>query len=177
VPVAYLNSIYEQLGVIWFDAHADLNLPHTSPSGNFHGMPLGVLLEGDESWPYSGTVEYSQIHYLGLRDIDPYEQEVIEKHDITCQRKLDTGLLLEELKVHNNLYIHFDVDVLDPTEFPHSFYQVSDGWTVESCMEALNQLQANFNIVGGSITEVTASSLTQLEPIRPILDWFRDQFI
>ena len=51
VPVSYLNSVYPNLGVIWFDAHADINRPCDSASCNFHGMPLRTLLgEGEVNY-------------------------------------------------------------------------------------------------------------------------------
>ncbi len=177
VPVAYLNALYDRLGVIWFDAHADLNLPHTSPSGNYHGMPLGILLSDTQTLPNSGVLDYHQVHYLGLRDLDPFEQETITRHKVKHQHYLDIELLLQQLKDYKHLYVHFDVDVLDPLEFSHSFYQVSNGLTIASCMDALLKLPAHFDIVGGSITVITATSLSQLKPISPILDWFGDQFV
>lgn len=178
VPVAYLNALYDGLGVVWFDAHADLNLPHTSPSGNYHGMPLGILLsDQQESVPNSGVLNYDQVSYLGLRDVDPFEQETISKHKINHQHYLDVELMLQQLKDRKHLYVHFDVDVLDPLEYSHSIYQVPNGLSISSCMEALSHLKSHFDIIGGSITEVTATALSQLEPISPILDWFGDQFI
>src|SRR5690606_19982841 len=48
IPVAYLNSRYDDFALIWLDGHADLNTPESSPSGTFHGMPLRVLMgDGD----------------------------------------------------------------------------------------------------------------------------------
>ncbi|MEM8928881.1 MAG: arginase family protein, partial [Bacteroidota bacterium] len=77
VPVSYLNKKYPNLGVVWFDAHADINRPCDSPSCNFHGMPLSILL-GQGGTPLGdllfSTIHASQIHYIGLRDIDKMEQ-------------------------------------------------------------------------------------------------------
>ena len=69
VPVSYLNQKYSNLGVIWFDAHADINQPCDSPSCNFHGMPLRTLLgEGATAMdPFLfSTIRASQIHYMGV---------------------------------------------------------------------------------------------------------------
>ena len=88
-----LNSLkylgYDDLGVIWIDAHADLNTPLTSPTGNIHGQAVAYLLDelykddymatppefkwmNDES---SGTkrLKAKNLVYIGLRDLDPYE--------------------------------------------------------------------------------------------------------
>jgi arginase len=78
-----LSSIKNQLGLIWIDAHCDINTPLTSPSGNFHGQPLSFLvkemIEGNEvpklkefDWIKS-YISARNIVYLGLRDVDPDE--------------------------------------------------------------------------------------------------------
>jgi len=178
IPVSYLNLTYPDLGVIWFDAHADLNIPSSSPSGNFHGMPLGVLCQqpSPDNSPYFTVLKPQQIHYLGLRDVDPYEKQYIQDHQIVVHRTVDLQLLLTQLKSYKNLYVHFDVDALDPQEFAHSFYRVKEGLSIAACCQILAQLSQNFNIVGGSITEITANNVKDLAQIVPILDWYKEQF-
>lgn len=179
MPVSYLNLIYPGLGVIWFDAHADLNTPSSSPSGNFHGMPLGVLCQqpAPDNARHFSVLNPRQIHYLGLRDIDPFEKQYIEEHDISVQTTIHLDLLLAQLKPYQNLYVHFDVDALDPHEFAHSFYQVQEGLSVATCSRTLELLSQHFNIVGGSITEVTADSVKDLEAIEPLLDWYKAKLV
>ena len=177
VPISYLNRLYPHMGIIWFDAHADLNLPHTSPSGNFHGMPLGILaLDEHKTWAYGGSIKPQQIYYLGLRDTDPYEQDTIDKKAIFYRNALDLEELLSHLCGHKHLYVHFDVDCLDPKQFPNSYYQIPGGLDIRQCYSVLDNLSKNFSIVGGSITEVTATKESQLDPIRAILNWYRNQF-
>ena len=69
--------------VFWFDAHADLNTPGTSPSGHFHGMVLRALI-GHEAFNFSPNHPLSpkQVVLLGLRDLDPAEQDYIEAERI-----------------------------------------------------------------------------------------------
>ncbi|HEU0105435.1 MAG TPA: arginase, partial [Vicinamibacteria bacterium] len=78
----------ERIGLIWFDAHGDMNTPETSPSGNIHGMPLAVALgigekslvslAGDEG----PMVEGARAAVVGLRDVDPAEKENIRESGI-----------------------------------------------------------------------------------------------
>ncbi|MDT5295344.1 MAG: arginase, partial [Acidobacteriota bacterium] len=74
----------ETVGLIWFDAHADMNTPETSPSGNIHGMPLAVLLGyGDPELTgiegFSPKLDPRFCAHIGARDVDPGERELIRK--------------------------------------------------------------------------------------------------
>jgi arginase len=74
--------------LIWFDAHGDMNLPETSPSGNIHGMPLAHLLgHGDRDLSNIGgaspSVKPKNVVLIGIRDIDDRERRVIRESGIT----------------------------------------------------------------------------------------------
>ncbi|MGD1945359.1 MAG: arginase family protein [Croceivirga sp.] len=175
VPISYLNKKYSSLGVIWFDAHADINTPIDSPSGNFHGMPLRTLLgEGEigmESLLYS-HIKNDQIHYLGLRDIDKKEQQRIEEGDIYATTDIQTKHLVNILlhKGITHLYLHFDFDCLNPSEFNKTYYQVPAGLTIAQSVKCIKGLKDNFSIVGSSVLESTAATQKDLLPILPIID-------
>ena len=91
-----LAARHGRLGVVWFDAHGDLNTPESSPSGNAWGMPLRMLIDG-------GDVDARDVTLLGARNLDPPELEFIEAAGI--RRKL--GDLPERI------YVAVDCDVLD----------------------------------------------------------------
>ena len=79
----------KKIGLIWMDAHADINTPETSPSGNVHGMPLAALLGlGPQMladiYGYSPKVDPTNTVLLGVRDIDPAERENIKSAGITA---------------------------------------------------------------------------------------------
>src|ERR1700757_1236440 len=84
---AHFNKKSKRIGVIWFDAHGDMNTPDTSPSGNIHGMPLAVALgigekslvrlSGDEP-----MVDGARAAVVGLRDVDAAERENIRDSGI-----------------------------------------------------------------------------------------------
>ena len=137
IPVSYLNHRLQlsnagKLGVLWFDAHTDLNLPQESPSKNFHGMPVRTLL-GEGAAEMIGlmfsTLEPEQVVYVGARDLDPPEKEYIAAKEIKLLQKLNVGELKSILqdKAITHVYVHLDLDCLDPEEYPHTFYQVARG--------------------------------------------------
>lgn len=174
VPVSYLNLMYPNLGVIWFDAHADINKACDSASCNFHGMPLRTLLgEGNHHMEHllSSTIVDSQIHYVGLRDIDAAEQKRIIKGDIYAPKKVNDQELVAVLKSKNitDIYIHFDCDCLDPMAYDKTFYHVPNGLKVNESVATIKTLQKNFNVVGSSVLESVTNVPSEIEPIAPIL--------
>lgn len=85
--ISGISKHYENLGVIWYDAHGDLNVPEESPSGNIHGMPLRVLAgEGDSRLVnisnYAPKVRSENIVLIGMRDLDKGERQYIKENNI-----------------------------------------------------------------------------------------------
>lgn len=122
-----------EIGLIWFDAHADMNTPATSPSGNIHGMPLGHLLGmGDsvlaEIGGFSPKVRPENVALVGIRDLDTLErQQVLDSGVRTfTMRDIDERgmgeVAAEVLEVVTGgtagFHISFDVDGLDPALAP-----------------------------------------------------------
>ena len=175
MPVSYLNRQYENLGIIWFDAHADANTPTSSVSKNFHGMPLRQLCgEGDAelSKLCFSKVNPNQIVYLGLRDVDDPEAAWIKKENIFKSPEAEISSILKVLKTRKvqHLYIHFDVDALSPIDYGHALLPIPNGLKINHSKKIIELLNKEFNVVGTSLTEVTAKNQKQLEPIKPILD-------
>ena len=124
----------ERIGLIWFDAHGDMNTPETSPSGNIHGMPLAVALgigekslvslAGDEG----PMVEGARAAVVGLRDVDPAEKENIRESGIGAftMRDIDErgmrAVMEEAIKRATSgtagMHISFDLDGIDPDHAP-----------------------------------------------------------
>jgi arginase len=92
----------ERLGVVWLDAHGDLNTPQTSPSGNQWGMPLRMLLDG-------GAVDALDVALVGARNLDPPEVEFIAAAGIDD----DVDRVLSQVPA---VYVALDCDVFDPHE-------------------------------------------------------------
>jgi hypothetical protein len=88
-----------RIGVVWLDAHGDLNTPATSPSGNAWGMALRMLID-------AGDVQPADVILLGARNLDPPEEEFVRQHGIRRE--------LGELPDH--VYVALDGDVVEPGE-------------------------------------------------------------
>ncbi len=119
-------------GVVWIDAHADLNTPDTSPSGNVHGMPLAHMLGlGDPRltgiWGGGAALHPEDIVLVGLRSIDPAERQLIGELGVATFTMKDIDArgmarvaaeAVERLAHVARLHVSFDADALDPDLAP-----------------------------------------------------------
>lgn len=139
---AYYREKNADIGLIWFDAHGDMNLPGTSPSGNIHGMPLAHLLgHGDKELSsildQHPAVKAENVVLIGIRDIDDHERKLIRSSGVTAftMRDIDelgmTHVCHEALRIVNadtaGFHISFDVDGCDPSVIPGSGTLVPGG--------------------------------------------------
>jgi arginase len=180
-PIEYLNKLYDsKLLVLWLDAHPDLNTPDSSPSAHFHGMPLRLLLDGqfpDTLISVDKPLDNSQVVFIGLRDADLPEEVYISENSLKVLK--DKALWVQQLsqliaeKERPNLYIHLDLDILDPKLFPQLRYPTANGNDPNEIAGLLNHLIKNYNVVGLSLTEATATEQDQLKPIQPILNEYK----
>jgi arginase family enzyme len=132
-----LAARHERLGVIWLDAHGDLNTPQTSPSGNQWGMPLRMLIDG-------GAVDPQDVALVGARNLDTPEVEYIAAvgiHD-------NVEAVLERV---NAVYVALDCDVCDPGELT-VFMPEPGGLTVAELEELLGSLRGRVTIAGAGLT-------------------------
>jgi len=145
--IGHLNDIHPDLRVIWIDAHLDANTPETSPSGNFHGMPVSAILgRAPESMRLLlGTpVDPARFHYFGIR--------VGDDGDWALQRELNLKLLDPQATISGPVHIHFDLDVLDPREFPYLAYP--DGnLRIDAAIALVGQIAREADVVGFTVTE------------------------
>jgi arginase len=119
-------------GVLWLDAHGDVNRPETSPSGNVHGMPLaaamGVAGPAFESEVYPlPAVDPSRVALVGVRSLDPTERELLSELDVLVltmsdldRKGLEPALreALERVSGGGFVHVSLDLDVLDPDVAP-----------------------------------------------------------
>jgi arginase len=130
--ISGLKAAYPDLKIIWVDAHGDCNVPETSPSGNYHGMPVAHLLGwmGDKTVPgfdwLSPCITNEDIVFIGLRDLDKEEKKLMRKNNIKCYTMHDIlkigigGVLEQTLKYltkdgDHPIHISFDIDAIDPS--------------------------------------------------------------
>lgn len=178
--ITYLNQRYAgELSVVWLDAHADLNTPESSPSKHFHGMPLrSILGEGDSEVLQQcfSKLETTQIIFAGLRELDVPEQVFLERHEmiqvgVSSLRKNPNVLANKTIEDNSrNLYIHFDLDVLEPTQFDGTRYPTPDGMTLETVIDTIQSLSRAYNIVGFALTEFAPKDLEHAQALRPKLE-------
>ena len=141
---SYCRKQQQSLGLIWFDAHADMNTPESTPSGNIHGMPLAVLLgygvpELTDIGGFAPKLDPKLCAHVGARDIDSGERELIRKLGIRffTMREIDErGMAIcmnEAIAIASGgtggYAVTFDVDALDPGDAPGSGTLVRGGLT------------------------------------------------
>ncbi len=118
-----------KLGVIWIDAHGDLNTPSTTPSGNVHGMPLAALLGREPKGLLAGrALNPANVALVGLRDLDPGERRHIRQwgvHAFTMRHIDERGMrsvVEEAIRIATNgtdgFHLSFDMDSIDPDVAP-----------------------------------------------------------
>jgi arginase len=134
----------ERTGLIWVDAHADMNTPDTSPSGNIHGMPLACCLgrgprELVEINGWSPKIEPRNAVLIGIRDVDQLERAAVRETGIKAftMREIDEmgmrTVMREAIAIANDgtagFHVSFDMDAMDPREAPGVGTPVRGGLT------------------------------------------------
>ena len=167
--LAGLTARYSNLGVIWFDAHADLNTEEHSLTGNLHGMSVAASL-GHAVFNLSQVkgagsfINPSNLVYVGLRDLDDYEKKQIRAlgiraftmHDID---RMGMRHVIEQAMViagggTDGIHVSFDMDCLDPREAPGVGTPVPGGISYREAHFAMECLAASNQVVSMELVEV-----------------------
>ena len=140
--------------LIWFDAHGDFNTWETTPSGFLGGMPLAMIC---------GLGEQTLVRAVGLqplkpasvllvdgRDLDPGERELLESQRV--RRLPRVGALLERELPAGPLWIHWDVDVLDPRDAPAMDYPVAGGARTAELRAVFDRLARSGQVAAVSVS-------------------------
>ncbi|MBK1786841.1 arginase family protein [Prauserella cavernicola] len=160
------------LGAVWFDAHADCNTAATSPSGAFHGMVLRSLLgDGDPGFAASPALERGRAVLVGTRAFDSAERRAVADglvRHVPAEPAAITGAVTAS--GDTKVYLHLDLDVLDPAEFGSlAYYHEPGGLSVEQLVAGIESLAA-FEVVGACIAECTAARREDVEVLLPVLE-------
>jgi arginase len=154
----------ESLAVIWFDAHPDLNNPESSPSGAFTGMVLRSLI-GDGAPGLVPDVPLSpgRIVLAGMRATDPGEDEYIAAAGIKSlgiEKLGSPKALLAALKATGaaSVYLHIDLDVLDPAEIAGLSYPLPFGLETATLIALIRAVKTKFPIAGATIAQFSPAS-------------------
>lgn len=179
--VAGVQAAYPDAVVVWVDAHADINTPQDSESGNLHGCPISFVLGTDKplseitgkpeddvfSWiPHS--LDHSRLVYIGLRDLDKFEKKYLLDNNIAAytMRHVDQfgiGQVLEMALARVNpgnkrpIHLSFDIDAIDPFFAPATGTTVRGGLTWREGSYICERLAETGNLVAMDMVEVNPS--------------------
>lgn len=171
--VAGLSRAYREkeakIGVIWIDAHADMNTPETSPSGNVHGMPLACCIgqgpkELTDIFGFGPKVDPHNVAIVGLRDVDRREVPYVRDAGIAAftMREIDErglrSVMAEAIDRASDgttgFHVSFDMDAVDPREAPGVGTPVRGGLTYREAHLAMEILCDCDKLAGMEIVEV-----------------------
>jgi arginase len=160
----------QKIGLIWIDAHSDINTPESSPSGNVHGMPLAALMglgpaELGNIFGFSPKVAPENVVLVGVRDIDATEKENIRKAGITevyTMRDIDERgmrtIIEEALRVAGRgtagYHVSLDMDWIDPEDAPGVGTPVRGGATYREAHLAMEIIADHGRMLSFEIVEV-----------------------
>jgi arginase len=170
---AALSAYGEGLAVVWFDAHGDLNTPASSPSGAFHGMVLRTLLgDGPDELRPRLVLKPSQVVLAGVRALDPPEKEYVAEHEIAHVPVAELASLPSVVAMTGAraVYVHIDLDVLDPAFFASVGCPEPGGVSPASLIAALRGLAGRFTIAGVGLTEYEPSRPQDRDVLRAIAE-------
>jgi arginase len=159
----------KKLGLIWIDAHADMNTPETSPSGNVHGMPLACCIglgppELTRLFGYSPKVDARHVALVGIRDVDILEKPHVKDSGIKAftMRDIDErGLrtvMEHAIRIATTgtagFHLSFDMDAVDPAYAPGVGTPVRGGATYREAHLAMEMLCDSRQMVSLEVVEV-----------------------
>lgn len=159
----------ETIGVVWIDAHADMNTPESSPSGNVHGMPLACCIgdgprELTHIFDYAPKVDAKNVVLVGIRDVDTLEGQRVRDSGMTAftMRDIDERGLREVMEQAlaiagdgtAGVHISMDMDAVDPDEAPGVGTPVRGGMTYREAHLAMEIICDSGQMVAMELVEV-----------------------
>ena len=160
---AISHALEPDVAVVWLDAHPDLNTPESSPSKAFTGMVLRTLLgDGPEGLVPATALDPARVVLAGARSFDPEEDAVIAARGIRLVDSPDVspGTIIAAVEATGaaRVYVHIDLDVLDPADITGLGAPEPFGVRATVLVETLKALLARFPLAGAGITEFAPAS-------------------
>ncbi len=165
----YFRKKEKKIGLIWLDAHGDINTPESSPSGNVHGMPLAAAMgygatELVELQGFKPKVEPQNISLVGIRDLDSQEKKLAKKsgvHVFTMRdidergmREVMSDALKYAMDDTDGISVSLDMDFVDPSDAPGVGTPVRGGVTYREAHLALEMLADTEAMVSLEVVEI-----------------------
>ncbi len=162
----------EKLGLIWIDAHTDMNTPATTPSGNVHGMPLACCIglgppELTSIFGYSPKVDPSNVALVGIRSVDQKERDIVQRsgvHAFTMRDIDERGMrsVIQQAAAiaasgTAGFHVSLDMDAVDPREAPGVGTPVRGGITYREAHLAMETL--------GDTGQITSMEVVEVNPV------------
>jgi arginase len=159
----------QKIGLLWIDAHTDINTPDTSPSGNVHGMPLGAIMglgpaELAKIYDFSPKVQPENCVLVGIRDVDAFEKENIRRAgvEVFTMRDIDErgmrAVMEEALRMAGRgtagYHVSLDMDWIDPEDAPGVGTPVWGGATYREAHLAMEIIADHGRMLSFEIVEV-----------------------
>jgi arginase len=159
----------QKLGLIWMDAHTDMNTPDSSPSGNVHGMPLACCIgvgprELTNIFGYSPKVDPANVALVGIRSVDGTERDIVQRsgvHAFTMREIDERGMrsvIEEAIRIAGDgtagFHVSLDMDAVDPREAPGVGTPVQGGITYREAHLAMEMLGDTGRLVSMEVVEV-----------------------
>ena len=160
---AISHALEPDVAVVWFDAHPDLNTPESSPSKAFTGMVLRTLLgDGPAALIPATPLDAGRVVLAGARSFDAEEDAVIAARGIRCVKadevSADSLLAAVQETGATRVYLHIDLDVLDPADITGLSDPEPFGVRATVLVETIKALLARFPLAGAGITEFAPAS-------------------
>lgn len=158
------------VGVIWIDAHADINTLTHSHSGNIHGMPLSFITGIENDWRWIAEIDkenklkFGNLYYWGIRDVDQFETDIISKYNIKVLNNVN-----EIIQVVNNydlIHTSLDIDSMDPQWAPSTGTKVANGLHVDDVLFYLNFVKNSGKSICIDLVEYNPDIGTEMEKIQ-----------
>jgi len=171
---AYFKKKAKKIGLIWLDAHGDINTPESSPSGNVHGMPLAAAMgygamELVELQGFKPKVEPQNISLVGIRDLDTQEKKLAKRsgvHVFTMRdidergmREVMSDALKYAMDDTDGISVSLDMDFVDPSDAPGVGTPVRGGVTYREAHLAMEM-----------IADTEAMASLEIVEINPVID-------
>jgi arginase len=155
-----------KLGIIWFDGHADFNTPETTPHGSLDGMGLAIATGScwramAQAIPDFHPVQEANAVLVGSRDIDSEERERLRQSDLTLVEvdlvrrrgmRETMGNALDALRTRvRRVYVHLDLDVVDPDVAPANEFAPPNGLRLEELEEGIRMIRERFTLAAAGV--------------------------
>lgn len=161
---------------MWIDAHPDMHTYNSTVSGNTHGTPLSVCT-GLEKKHWASRISnnllpFDRLIYVGIRDIDDWEAEIIEKNNV---KHFSVEQAIQWIKDNKELPLHisFDVDALDPEYVSSTGTRVEDGLTPQEVRSIISEALEQDSLVSLDVVEFNPQLGNPVDSMKSVKEVFQ----